>query len=193
LRAAELIRKTTETDIKLELNIDGSGKYSIKTGIGFFDHMLEQLARHSGFDMNLQIEGDTKVDCHHTVEDAGIVLGKIFRECIGRGMGIRRYGSSILPMDESLCMCAVDICGRANLIFNCSFEKSNIGDLDTEMVEEFFRAFCNNAFITLHINLMYGKNTHHMVECIFKAVARSLREAVSISNEEEVLSTKGCL
>lgn len=192
-RTAKLERKTSETDIKLRIDIDGSGKYSIDTGIAFFNHMLEQLSKHSGFDIELKASGDTCIDCHHTVEDSGILLGKAFGECIGRGIGIRRYGSALVPMDEALCMSAVDICGRANLIFNCTLEKSIIGDMDTEAVEEFFKAFCSNAFITLHVNLMYGKNTHHMVECIFKSVARSLKEASVIDYEDEILSTKGCI
>lgn len=192
-RKAELSRKTAETDINLSLNLDGKGSYSINTGIGFFDHMLEQLSRHSGFDIELEAKGDIEVDCHHTIEDAGIVLGRALKTCLGDNAGIFRYGSSYVPMDESLCLAVVDLCGRANLVFNCSFDKQCVGSVDTEAIEEFFRALCSNAMLTLHINLMYGKNTHHMIECIFKAVARALKEATRLQTSDEILSTKGCL
>lgn len=192
-RKIQLQRKTSETDIRLSLNIDGQGSYEIETGMGFFDHMLEQLARHSGFDIKLEAEGDIEVDSHHTVEDTGILLGRALKECLGDNAGINRYGSTCIPMDESLCIAAVDICGRANLVFNCSLENQTLGNVDAETIEEFFRALCSNAMLTLHINVMYGKNTHHKVECIFKSVARALKEAVKMQESGEILSTKGCL
>lgn len=192
-RRYEINRKTNETDIKLSLDLDGSGRCSIYTGIPFFNHMLEQFAFHSGFDLIVDGEGDTDIDCHHLVEDVGIALGVAFRECIGDKKGIKRYGSMYLPMDESLCLAVADICGRANLVYNCSFKAERVGDLETEMVEEFFKAFVSNAFVTLHINLMYGSNTHHMVECIFKAVGRAFGEAAKIVDGNRILSTKGCL
>lgn len=193
MRQTMLERKTNETAIEIELNIDGSGKYEISTGLSFLDHMLEQLAKHSGFDIRLNAVGDTNIDCHHTMEDVGIALGKALRMCIGDGTGISRYGSTCIPMDECLTITAADLCGRANLVFNCSFKKPSIGDIDTEAVEEFFKAFCQNAAITLHINLMYGANTHHMVECIFKSTARALKQGVSLNSDGALMSTKGCL
>jgi imidazoleglycerol-phosphate dehydratase len=193
VRIAELSRKTNETDVYVSLNLDGSGKYSIDTGIPFFDHMLEQLSLHSGFDLVVKAQGDIKVDLHHTVEDVGIVLGKLLYECTRDKVGIARYGSMMLPMDDSLCMTAVDFCGRANLIYNCSSLKGHIGDFDTENIKEFFKAFVSNSFITLHINLMYGENLHHNAECIFKASARALREAASRSHSIGLPSTKGCV
>jgi len=192
-RTGELSRTTNETDIYVSLNLDGSGVYDINTGIPFFDHMLEQLSRHSGFDLIVKAEGDIGVDFHHTVEDVGIVLGKVLYECTRNKAGIARYGSTALPMDDSLCMAAVDFCGRANLVYNCSLLKGNIGDFDTENIKEFFKAFVSNSFMTLHINLMYGENAHHNAECIFKAVARTLKEALRIDSTQGMPSTKGSL
>ena len=192
-RAAELSRKTNETEVYVSLNLDGSGIYEISTEIPFFDHMLEQLGRHSGFDLIVKARGDIQVDSHHTVEDVGIVLGKVFQQCTRDKKGIARYGSTMLPMDDSLCTAAVDFCGRANLVYNCGLLQGTIGDFDTENIKEFFKAFVSNSAITLHINLMYGENAHHNAECIFKAVARTLREALRIESEQGILSTKGCL
>lgn len=192
-RKAQLSRKTNETDIFVSIDLDGSGTYDIDTGVPFFDHMLEQLSRHSGFDLVVQAKGDTLVDAHHTVEDVGIVLGKALYDCIGDKTGIARYGNAILPMDESLCMAAVDVCGRPNLVYNCGSLQGRVGDFETENIKEFFKAFVNNSFITLHINLMYGENVHHCAECIFKAVARALRKALKTGQNQGMPSTKGCL
>lgn len=192
-RLAELSRKTNETEVYVSINLDGSGKYDADTGIPFFDHMLEQLGRHSGFDIAVKARGDIHVDPHHTVEDVGIVMGKVFYECSRDKTGIARYGSALLPMDDSLCAAAVDMCGRANLVYNCSLLQGRVGDFDTELVKEFFKAFVSNAFITLHINLMYGENLHHNVECIFKAVARALKEAACRNKSFGLPSTKGCI
>lgn len=192
-RKAQLSRKTNETDVYVSINLDGSGEYDIDTGIPFFNHMLEQLGRHSGFDLTVKARGDIQVDLHHTVEDVGIVLGKLLYECTCDKTGIARYGSTILPMDDSLCMATVDLCGRANLVYNCSPLQGRVGDFDTEHIKEFFIALVSNSFITLHINLLYGKNAHHNAECIFKAAARALREALSKDGSRGMPSTKGCL
>lgn len=192
-RIAELSRKTNETDVYVSINLDGSGKYDINTGVPFFNHMLEQLSRHSGFDLIVKARGDIYVDFHHTVEDVGIVLGKALYECTQDKVGIARYGSIMLPMDDSLCTTAVDFCGRANLVYNCSPLKGCVGDFDTENIKEFFNSFVSNSFITLHINLMYGENAHHNAECIFKAVARALKEALHVDGTQGMPSTKGCL
>ncbi len=192
MRMASISRKTNETDINLTLNLDGTGKNSIETGIGFFDHMLTALAVHSGIDFSLSAVGDLFVDSHHTVEDTGIVIGKAFAEAIGQKIGISRYGSAYIPMDEALGFCAVDISGRPFLIFNAEFSDDKIGDFDTCLAEEFFRAFAFNAGITMHINLLYGKNDHHKCEAIFKAVAHALKQAIKLKGGD-VLSTKGVL
>lgn len=192
-RTAELSRKTKETDVYIRINLDGSGKYDIDTGAPFFDHMLEQLSLHSGFDLTVKAKGDIKVDVHHTVEDVGIVLGKLLYECTKDKNGIARYGGMLLPMDDSLCMAAVDFCGRANLVYNGSLLQGRIGDFDTENVKEFFKAFVSNSFITLHINLMYGENLHHNIECIFKGVARALKAASGRNHTVGMPSTKGCV
>ena len=192
-RTAEIYRKTNETDVYVSLNLDGSGTYEIDTGIPFFDHMLEQLSRHSGFDLIVKARGDIQVDLHHTLEDVGIVLGKVLYECTRDKTGIARYGSTMLPMDDSLCIAAVDFCGRANLVYNCGPLQGNVGDFDTENIKEFFKAFVSNSAITLHINLMYGENAHHNAECIFKAVARTLKEALRLDGSQGMPSTKGCL
>lgn len=192
-RKAELSRKTNETDVYACINLDGSGTYDIDTGIPFLDHMLEQLSRHGGFDIVVKARGDVQIDPHHTVEDVGIVLGKILYQCTRNKTGIARYGSIMLPMDDSLCMAAVDFCGRANLVYNCSPLKGRIGDFDTENIKEFFKALVSNSALTLHINLMYGENAHHNAECIFKAAARALKEALQVGETQGLPSTKGCI
>lgn len=192
MRAAEISRKTRETDINIELNLDGSGNVSINTGIGFFDHMLTALGMHSGMDLKINCVGDLNVDCHHSVEDTGIVLGQAFAKALGGKSGIARYGSAYVPMDEALGFCSLDISGRPFLVFDADFHDDRIGEYDTCMTEEFFRAFAFNAGITLHIKEVYGKNDHHIVEAVFKAVAHALKTAVKIEGDK-VLSTKGVL
>lgn len=192
-RAAELTRKTNETDIYASMNLDGSGACDIATGVPFFDHMLEQLSRHSGFDLIVKAQGDIRIDPHHTVEDVGIVLGKLLYECTRDKTGIARYGSAILPMDDSLCMAAVDFCGRANLVYNCSLLAGRIGGFDAELLKEFFKAFVSNSFMTLHINLLYGENLHHNAECIFKAAARALKRAAVKDASSGLPTTKGLI
>lgn len=193
-RSTTADRKTKETDIHLILNLDGTGKGEIDTGIGFFDHMLEGFCRHGFFDLKLKIKGDLNVDGHHSVEDCGIVLGQAIREALGDKRGIRRYGHSILPMDEALALCAVDLSGRPYLDFQCELNAPSVGDLDTELVREFFYALSYSAGMNLHLRMLAGVNSHHMIEAAFKAFARALDEAVS--KEERlngVLSTKGSL
>ena len=192
-RSAELSRKTKETDVYVNMDLDGSGTYDIDTGVPFFDHMLEQLSRHSGFDLVVKAKGDQQVDMHHTVEDVGIVLGKALHQCTADKTGIARYGSAMLPMDDSLCMTAVDFCGRANLVFNCGLLKGRIGAFETENIKEFFKAFVSNGVMTLHINLQYGENAHHNAECIFKSVALALKEALKVDEAGGLPSTKGCI
>lgn len=185
-------RKTGETDISINMNIDGKGSFNGTSGVGFFDHMLNSFAVHGKMDIDLKAEGDLHVDCHHTVEDIGIVLGQVFNKSLGDKKGITRFGDSLIPMDEALAQAVIDISGRPFLVFNAEFNKPIVGDFDTDMVVEFFRAFAMNAGITLHINLIYGQNAHHCIEAIFKAVAHSIRKAVEISSSE-ILSTKGSL
>ena len=185
-------RKTRETDISINMNIDGKGSFNGTSGVGFFDHMLNSFAVHGKMDIDLKAEGDLHVDCHHTVEDIGIVLGQVFNKSLGDKKGITRFGDSLIPMDEALAQAVIDISGRPFLVFNAEFNKPMVGDFDTDMVIEFFRAFAMNAGITLHINLIYGQNAHHCIEAIFKAVAHSIRKAVEISSSE-ILSTKGSL
>lgn len=192
MRVAEINRKTKETDIKISLNLDNSEKISISTGIGFFDHMLNSFALHSGIGIVLETVGDLLVDSHHTVEDTGIVLGKAFAEALQDKGGINRYGFASIPMDESLAEVSIDVSGRPFLVFNADFSDDRIGDFDTQVTEEFFRAFAFNAGITLHINLRYGKNDHHKCEAIFKAMAHAIKQAIAESGDE-VLSTKGVL
>lgn len=193
MRTVTITRKTKETDIILSLNLDGMGKADINTGVGFFDHMLTALAVHSGVDLSVICKGDLEVDCHHTVEDVGIVLGQAFLQAIGDRSGIARYGHFMLPMDEALAMAAIDISGRAYLVFDAEFKSANIGAMDTQMVEEFWRAFAMNAAVTLHLKLLYGSNDHHKVEAIFKAAAHAVKLAIVVQKEKVVLSTKGCL
>lgn len=195
MRKSEINRKTAETDISLKLNIDGMGENKIDTGCGFLDHMLTLFSRHGGFDLELKCVGDTNVDYHHTVEDIGIVLGKALNEALGEMRGIKRYGSFILPMDESLILSAVDISGRSYLGFKLNIPTQRVGDFDTELVREFFEAFVRNANITLHISQLEGYNSHHIIEGAFKSVARSLKEAVAIEErfKNQIPSTKGVL
>lgn len=193
-RSANITRTTKETDITVNLNLDGSGQSRIETGIGFFDHMLDGFARHGFFDLDVRIKGDLQVDGHHSVEDAGIVLGTAIRQALGDKAGIKRYGSCILPMDDALCLCAVDLCGRPYLAFDCEFPAEKAGYLDTELVREFFYAISYSAGMNLHIRMLSGFNTHHMIEAIFKAFARALDEAVGFDERiKDVLSTKGSL
>lgn len=193
-RKAEVQRKTKETAVVLRLNLDGNGKHSIFTGIPFFDHMLGLLAYHGRLDLSLKAKGDVAVDAHHTVEDVGICLGDGIRKTLGEAKGIQRYGMALIPMDETLVSVALDFSMRPWLVFRMKLRKSKIGTFDPELVEEFFRALCNHARITLHINLFYGRNSHHMVEAVFKAFGRALREAVSFDDRaSEVPSTKGVL
>lgn len=193
-RIAEVSRKTKETEINLTLNLDGAGKSTIKTGIGFFDHMLEGFSRHGFFDLDLTIQGDLQVDGHHSVEDAGIVLGSAIKQALGDKVGIKRYGSSLLPMDDALCMCALDLCGRPYFVFDCDFTVEKVGYLDTELVREFFYAISYSAGMNLHIKMLSGMNNHHMIEAMFKAFAKALDEATSTDPRlQDVLSTKGSL
>lgn len=193
-RTAEITRTTKETDITLKLDLDGSGTADISTGIGFFDHMLEGFSRHGFFDLSCKVQGDLHVDGHHTVEDTGIVLGKAVAQAVGDKKGIRRYGSFILPMDDALALCAVDLCGRPYLNFDCTFPVERVGTLDTELVREFFYAVSYSAGMNLHIKMLDGLNAHHMIEASFKAFAKALDQAVSFDPRiTDVLSTKGSL
>lgn len=193
-RTAEIKRKTRETEIEMTLALDGTGVSDVSTGIGFFDHMLQGFSKHGFFDLTLRVNGDLEVDGHHTVEDAGIVLGTAIREALGDKAGIRRYGSSVLPMDDALCLCAVDLCGRPYLVFDCAFQTERAGGLDTELVREFFYAVSYSAGMNLHIKMFHGDNTHHMIEAMFKAFGRALDEAVAYDDRiAGVLSTKGAL
>ena len=193
-RTADYVRKTKETDISLHLNLDGTGSSSIHTGIGFFDHMLDGFARHGLFDLKVNVAGDLAVDCHHTIEDTGIVLGNAIKEAVGDKKGIRRYGSCILPMDETLVLCAVDLSGRPYLVFNGEFTTDRVGYMDTEMVKEFFYAISYTAGMNLHIRVLSGGNNHHMIEAMFKAFAKALDQATVIDPRiTDILSTKGSL
>ncbi len=193
-RTADYVRKTKETDISLHLNLDGTGSSSIHTGIGFFDHMLDGFARHGLFDLKVNVTGDLAVDCHHTIEDTGIVLGNAIKEAVGDKKGIRRYGSCILPMDETLLLCAVDLSGRPYLVFDGEFTTDRVGYMDTEMVKEFFYAISYTAGMNLHIRVLSGGNNHHMIEAMFKAFAKALDQATVIDPRiTDILSTKGSL
>ncbi|MEK7851267.1 MAG: imidazoleglycerol-phosphate dehydratase HisB [Deltaproteobacteria bacterium] len=192
MRKAKIERKTLETGIELDLNVDGTGEYDISTGIPFFDHMLTHIARHGFFDLKLSAIGDTEVDFHHSVEDVGICLGQAFKEALKDYKGIARYGNALVPMDEALVSVAIDIGGRPHLTFNAKIERAKVGDFDTELVEEFLKAFSNHLGCNLHVNVMYGGNTHHIIEAIFKAFARALDSATTIDKRVKgVLSTKG--
>lgn len=195
MRRAEINRKTNETDIRLTLDLDGTGKNHINSGVGFLDHMLTLFARHGRFDLDLVCDGDTYVDDHHSVEDIGIALGQAFEQALGDKRGITRYGSFILPMDESLILTAVDISGRAHLNYDLHIPTEKVGTFDTELTEEFFLGFVRNANMTLHLKQLEGKNSHHIIEGTFKSVARTLRQAVAIEErfKDEIPSTKGVL
>lgn len=193
-RIVSVNRKTKETDIVMTLNLDGTGKSNIDTGIGFFDHMLEGFSKHGFFDLDCKIDGDLRVDGHHTVEDAGIVLGDAVKQAIGDKKGMKRYGYFILPMDDALVLCAIDLCGRPYLNFECDFTVPKVGDLDTELVREFFYAVSYATGMNLHIKMMAGHNNHHIIEAIFKAFAKALDMATQMDARiTDVLSTKGSL
>lgn len=194
MRVASLKRDTAETKIKLSLNIDGEGKTTIKTGIGFFDHMLTHIGKHSLSDLEVEVDGDLEVDCHHSVEDAGIVLGQAIKEAVGNKEGINRYGQAIIPMDEALILCAIDLSGRPYVDVDTPFTVDRVGDFDTEMVEEFFRAVAVNAGMNLHIQVLRGKNNHHIIEGMCKAFAKALLMAVTLNPRiKGIPSTKGML
>ena len=194
-RQAEISRKTKETEITVRVDLDGTGVYDVATGIGFLDHMLEQLARHSLIDITLKAKGDLHIDFHHTAEDSGIALGQAFAKALGDRAGITRYADVHLPMDEAMTRVAVDVSGRPYLIWNVTFSRPKIGEMDTELFKEWFQAFAQNAGITLHIATLYGDNNHHIAETCFKGLARALREAVSLDPRQagRVPSTKGTL
>lgn len=192
MRTSTVERNTKETQIKVELNLDG-GEVKVDTGIGFFDHMLTAFGVHGGFGLNVKVSGDLDVDTHHTVEDTGIALGKAFNEALGDMSGINRYGTFYIPMDESLAQASLDISNRPFLVFNAEFAQEKCGDYETCVTEEFWRAFAVNSAITLHINVLYGVNAHHEIEAIFKAVAHALKIAVQRNGDDCVLSTKGVL
>lgn len=193
-RTATITRTTKETDISLVLNLDGSGKADISTGIGFFDHMLNSFARHGMFDLTLTVRGDLDVDTHHTVEDTGIVLGKAIKEAVGDKKGMLRYGSAMLPMDEALLLCALDLCGRPYLVYDLKLDRERVGDFETEMVREFFYAVSYGSEMNLHIKQMDGVNNHHIIEGAFKAFAKALDMATGLDPRiSGVLSTKGSL
>jgi imidazoleglycerol-phosphate dehydratase len=195
MRKAEITRRTAETDISVTVDLDGSGRYDMQTGVGFFDHMMDQLARHSLIDITLRATGDLHIDDHHTVEDAGIALGQALTQALGDKRGIRRYGECSLPMDDAQVHCALDLSGRAFLVWNVPFPTQKIGTFDTELVREFFQALATHGGITLHIDLRHGVNSHHIAESAFKAVARALRMAVETDprKADAIPSTKGTL
>jgi len=195
MRSATITRKTAETDISVEINLDGTGVYDNNTGVGFFDHMLDQLARHSLIDMTIRATGDLHIDDHHTVEDTGITLGQALGQALGDKRGIRRYGACLLPMDDTLVRTALDLSGRPYLIWNVDMPAAKIGTFDTELVREFFQAFSTHGGITLHVDGLHGLNAHHIAEAAFKSVARALREAVETDPRkgDAIPSTKGAL
>ncbi len=195
MRTAMIERKTTETKVICTVNLDGEGRFDVKTGVGFFDHMMEQLSRHSLIDITLKADGDLHIDDHHTVEDSGIALGQAIAKALGDRKGIRRYGSCDLAMDETLSRCAIDVSGRAFLVFKAIFPRDKIGTFDTELVREWFQAFAMNAGITLHLENAYGENAHHIAEASYKALARALRDAIEIDprQKDRIPSTKGSL
>ncbi|KLN60888.1 imidazoleglycerol-phosphate dehydratase [Kiloniella spongiae] len=195
MRQASIERNTNETQITTTINLDGSGKYDVETGVGFLDHMIEQLSRHSLMDITLRAKGDLHIDFHHTAEDVGIALGQAFKGALGDRKGIRRYGSCLLPMDEALSRVALDLSNRPYLVWNVTFDRDKIGDMDTELFREWFQAFAFNAGMTLHVDQIHGFNNHHIIEACFKALARSIREAIEIDprKADEIPSTKGVL
>ena len=194
-RKAKITRKTKETKIDVEINIDGKGKYKIKTGIGFLDHMLEQLSKHSSMDINLKAKGDTHIDLHHTTEDTGIAIGECLKKASNKFIGIKRYAHTMIPMDETLTRVAIDVSNRPYLIWKVDLKVEKLGEMDTELFKEWFQAFSQAAGITLHIENVYGDNSHHIIESCFKGLARSLREAIEIDKriKNKVPSTKGVL
>lgn len=194
MRKANLHRKTKETDISVTVILDGSGKSSISTGIGFLDHMLDLFAKHGLFDLTVKCKGDLHVDDHHTTEDVGIAMAKAFTQALGEKKGIARYGTAYVPMDEALARCVLDLSGRSALVFNAEFNRKKVGDLSTEMIEHFFQSFAENLKANIHIEILYGKNTHHKIEAIFKSFARAMRQACEMDPRVKgVLSTKGKL
>jgi len=195
MRKASIERKTTETEIAVTVDLDGKGAYDVKTGVGFLDHMLEQLARHSLLDIKVRAKGDLHIDFHHTTEDSGIALGQAVAKALGDRKGIRRYASVHLPMDEALTRAAIDVSGRPYLVWKVAFSRPKIGDFDTELVREWFQAFAMNAGVTLHVETLYGDNNHHIAESCFKSLARALREAIEIDprQKDRIPSTKGSL
>lgn len=195
MRTASIARDTKETRISATINLDGSGQYDVQTGIGFLDHMLEQLARHSLIDITLRAEGDLHIDYHHTTEDSGIVLGQALAQALGERRGIQRYGSALIPMDETLTRVALDVSNRPYLIWKVDFTRDKLGDFDTELFKEWFQAFAFNGGLTLHVENLYGSNNHHIIEASFKALARALRQGIEIDprKADAVPSTKGTL
>ncbi|NLG88979.1 MAG: imidazoleglycerol-phosphate dehydratase HisB [Clostridiaceae bacterium] len=193
-RKAEISRKTLETEVNVKLNLDGEGNSRVETGIGFFDHMLSLMAKHALMDMEVSVKGDISVDAHHSVEDTGIVIGQAISEALGNKESVRRYGTAFVPMDESLAMVSIDLSSRPFLYFDVPFSRAKIGELESEMIEEFFRAVSVHARITLHIKMIHGKNNHHMAEAVFKAFGQALRQAASTDERiQGVFSTKGVL
>ena len=193
MRTSEIARRTAETDIVLEVNLDGTGKSRVQTGCGFLDHMLTLFSAHGCFDLTVECRGDTQVDDHHSVEDIGICLGQAFQQALGDKRGITRYGSFLLPMDEALVLCAVDISGRSSLNFDLPIPSQKIGSFDTELVEEFFLAFVRSCPMSLHLRLLTGKNSHHIAEGAFKAFGRAMKQAVALDGTDQIPSTKGVL
>ena len=195
MRSSSISRKTAETDISVQINLDGTGTYDNQTGVGFFDHMLDQLARHALIDMTIRAKGDTHIDDHHTVEDVGIALGQALSEALGDKRGIQRYGSCLLPMDDALVRAALDLSARPFLIWNVDLPTAKIGAFDSDLAREFFQAFSTHGGITLHIDMLHGINSHHIVEATFKSVARALRDALEVDprKADAIPSTKGAL
>lgn len=194
MRHAKRSRNTAETEITIALNLDEETPASIDTGVGFFDHMLILFAKHSRISLNVKATGDTYVDAHHTVEDVGILLGELFSEALAEKQGINRYGTAFVPMDEALGFASIDLSGRSYLVFDAAFENPKLGDFDTELTEEFFQAVANNAKLNLHVHVLYGTNTHHKIEALFKAFGRAFREAITINPDiQGINSTKGVL
>lgn len=195
MRQASIDRKTTETSISVTLNLDGGGSYSVQTGVGFLDHMLEQLSRHSLIDLAVKAKGDLHIDAHHTTEDSGIAIGQAIAQALGDRKGINRYGDALIPMDETLTRVAIDLSNRPYLVWKVGFSRDKLGDMDTELFKEWFQAFAQAAGATLHVECLYGDNNHHIVESCFKALARALRQAVEIDprKADQVPSTKGVL
>lgn len=194
-RTASINRKTRETDVSVTINLDGSGKSKLDTGIGFFDHMLESLTKHSGMDLTIKTVGDLHVDMHHTVEDTGIVIGQAIKEALGDFAGITRFGHAYIPMDETLSRASIDLCKRPYLVWNVAFQRDKIGDMDTELFKEFFHALAGNGGMCLHVENLYGENSHHIIESCFKATARALRTAITLDArlDGKAASTKGSL